>query len=108
MPETRITAPKQADRSTVETLWRRRAEVLWGLVAVILLFAFVNPVLLIGVWLAFATVVAAWLGFAELLRRADRADAQPAAATHPRPASASRREPTDIPAHTPWQDHQAA
>jgi hypothetical protein len=108
MPETRITAPKQADRSTVENLWRWRAEALWGLVVVILLFAFVNPVLLIGVWLAFATVVAAWLGFAELLRRADRDDAQPAAATHPRPASASRGEPTDIPAHTPWQGHHAA
>jgi fatty acid desaturase len=108
MPETRTTASKPAGRSTVQTLWRWRAEALWGIVAVILLFAFVNPVLLIGVWLAFATVVVAWLGFAELLRRADRDDAQPAAATHPRPASASRLEPTDIPAHTPWQGHQAA
>jgi len=108
VPETRITEPKQADRSTVETLWRWRAEALWGLVVVILLFAFVSPVLLIGVWLAFATVVAAWLGFAELLRRADGDDAQPAPATHPRPASASRREPTNIPAQTPWHGHHAA
>jgi hypothetical protein len=82
MPERDISGAGQTDRSIVDRLWSKRAELLWGLVVVILLPTFVDPVALIGAVLAIATVVAAWAGFHELLHRAKQDDAQsPAAPT---------------------------
>jgi hypothetical protein len=108
VPKTTITEQKQADRSIADKLWNWRAELLWSSAAVVLLLVFVNPVLLIGVVLAVATVAAAWLGFRELLHRAERDDAESASATHLRPASASRRDREDASAHAPWHRHHAA
>ena len=108
MPETTITGPEQTDTRLVDTLWNRRAELLYGFAVAVLLFAFVDPVLLVGLVLTVATVAAAWLGFRELLLRADRDDAGPAPATHPRSSAASQRAPEKTPAHTPWRGHHAA
>jgi hypothetical protein len=68
MPKT-TTGHGQPDRSIAETLWNWRAELLWGFAVAVLLFAFVNPVLLLGLVLTVATVAVAWLGFRELLNR---------------------------------------
>jgi hypothetical protein len=108
MPKTTITGAKQADRSLAETLWDWRAELLWGLAVVVLLFTFVDPVLLVGLLLTIATVAAAWLGFRELLHRADRDDAESAAVTGLRPASSGRRELDRTSPHTAWRGHHAA
>lgn len=111
MPETRITGPTQTDRPIVDTRSNGRAQFLWSFATVVLLFVVVNPVLLIGVALALATVVTGWLGFRELLRRAERDDAESvesAATTQLRPVSASPREPNNVPAPTPWLHHRAA
>jgi hypothetical protein len=108
MPKTTTTAPKQADRSLAATLWDWRAELLWGLAAAVVLFTFVDPVLLLGLVLMTATVAAAWLGFRELMRRADRDDAESAAAPGLRPASAGRRDFDRTSAHTAWRGHHAA
>ena len=48
MPQGEITGPGQTDRSIVDKLWSKRAELLWGLVVVIMLLTFVKPVVLIG------------------------------------------------------------
>jgi hypothetical protein len=86
-----------------------RAELLWGFAVAVLLFAVVDPVLLIGIALVIATLAAAWLGCAELLRRADRDDAEPASATQVDPAPATQRDPEKTSPHTPpWHDHHAA
>ena len=103
MPRSEIT---QTDRSIIDRLWNRRAELLWGLAAAVVLFSTVDPVLLVGLMLAIAMVVAAWLGFRELLQRADRDDATKPAAPRPRPASADRPEQTS--ANTQWRSHHAA
>jgi hypothetical protein len=106
MPKTTITGPKQADRSLAATFWDWRAELLWGLAIAVLLFTFIDPVLLVGLVLTIATVAAAWLGFRELMSRADRDDAQ-ASASHLRPAPSGRRETARPSAHTAWRGHHA-
>ncbi|MGA9491877.1 MAG: hypothetical protein WBV80_16740 [Mycobacterium sp.] len=106
MPKTTITGPKQVDRSLAAKFWDRRAELLWGLAAAVLLFTFVDPVLLVGLALASATIAAAWLGIRELVQSATRDDAKSAADTRLRPASAGRPEQTS--AHAPWRGHHAA
>ena len=91
MPENEISGPEQADRSIVDKLWSKRAELLWGLVVVIMLLTFVDPVVLIGPALVLATIVAAWAGFHELLDRAKQDDAKsPAAPLRAAPASQTR------------------
>ncbi len=107
MPHDEITGPEQTDRSIVDKLWSKRAELLWGLVVVILLLTFVDPVVLIGLALAVATIVAAWAGFHELLDRAQQDDARSPGAPL-RAAPASRREPEQTATHLPWQGHHAA
>ena len=76
MPERAISGAGQTDPSIVDRLWNKRSELLWGLVVVILLLTFVDPVVLIGAALVIATVAAAWAGFHELLHRAKQDDAQ--------------------------------
>ena len=108
MPKTTIAGREQADRSLAATLWDWRAELLWGLAVAVLLFSFIDPVLLLGLVLTIATVAAAWMGFRELMHRADRDDAESGAASHRRPASTGPREPARTSAHTPWRHHHAA
>jgi hypothetical protein len=109
MSKTTNSGPKQNDPRLVDKLWNLRAELLWGFAVAVLLFAVVDPVLLIGIALAIATLAAAWLGFRELLHRADRDDAQPASATHVDPAPATQRDPEKTSPHTPpWHDHHHA
>jgi hypothetical protein len=107
MPNSEFTGPEQTDRSIVDKLWSKRAELLWGLVVVIMLLTFVNPVVLIGAGLAIATVAAAWAGFHELLDRAKQDDAKSDAA-YLRPAPTARHEPEKTTRHMPWQGHHAA
>jgi hypothetical protein len=97
MPENEITGPEQAGRSIVDKLWSKRAELLWGLVVVIMLLTFVDPVVLIGLALVLATIVAGWAGFHELMDRAKQDDAKS-------PAAPLRAAPT----HTPWHGRSAA
>jgi hypothetical protein len=107
MPKTTISGPEQADRSLAGRFWDWRAELLWGLAIAVVLFTFVDPVLLVGLMLTTATVAAAWLGFQELMHRADRDDAE-ASASHLPPAPTGRREPVRPSAHTAWRGHHAA
>jgi hypothetical protein len=79
----------------------------WGLAAAAVLFTFVDPVLLMGLVLTIATVAAAWLGFRELMHRADRDDSE-ASASHLRPAAAGQRDFDRTSAHTAWRGHHAA
>jgi hypothetical protein len=82
MPKSEISGAEPTDRSIAHGLWSKRAELLWGLVVVVFLLTFVDPVVLIGAVLVIATVAAAWAGFHELLDRAKQDDAQlPAAPT---------------------------
>lgn len=79
MPRREMTGPEQTNCSMVDRLWGKRAELLWGLAAAVVLLSTVDTVLSLGLMVAIATVIAAWLGFRELLQRADRDDAaQPA------------------------------
>ncbi len=108
MPQGEITGPEQTDRSIIDKLWSKRAELLWGLVVVIMLLTFVDPVVLIGLALVIATIVAAWAGFNELMDRAKQYDAQ-SDATPIRPATAARHKPEKTAAHLPWEGrHHAA
>jgi hypothetical protein len=103
-----ITGPQQTDRSLVDRLWNWRAELLWGLAIAVVLFAFVDPVLLVGLVLVIATIAAAGLGFRELSQRAERDDAEPASASQLRPASAGRRDVDPTSTRTAWGGHHAA
>jgi hypothetical protein len=105
--KTAITGAEQTDRSLVDRLWNWRAELLWGFALAVLLFTFVNPVLLMGVVMTIATVAAVWLAYRELLNRADRNDAE-AAATPVRPASDGRRDSDRTSGHAAWRGHDAA
>ena len=107
MPENETAGPEQTDRSIVDMLWSKRAELLWGLVVVIMLLTFVDPVVLIGAALVIATIAAAWAGFHELLDRAKQDDAKSPAAPL-RAAPASRREPDRTAPHMSWQGHHHA
>ena len=107
MPQDEITGPEQTDRSIVDKLWSKRAELLWGLVTAVVLFSVVDPVLLIGTALAIATAVAAWAGVRELLDRAEEDDAKPAA-TSLRPAPTDRSEPAKTATQLPQQRRNAA
>jgi hypothetical protein len=106
--KTAITGPEQPDRSIADRLWNWRAELLWGLAIAVVLFTFVDPVLLVGLALVIATVAAAGLGFRELSQRADRDDAEPASASQLRPASAGRRDVDRTSTRTAWGGHHAA
>jgi hypothetical protein len=106
MPENEITGPEQTDRSIVDKLWAKRAELLWGLAVVVMLLTFIDPVVLIGAALVVATIVVAWAGFHELMERAKQDDAASPAAPL-RAAPASQRVP-ETTAHLPWQGHHAA
>ena len=108
MPKTTITGPKQTDRSIAETLWNWRAEALWGLAALVLLFAFVNPLILLGLVVATAAITAAWWTYRKIADGAEREEEKLALATHLRPAPASRRDPDKTSAHAPWRGHHAA
>jgi hypothetical protein len=107
MPENEITGPEQTDRSIVDKLWSKRAELLWGLAVLVMLLTFVDPVVLIGAALLVATIVVAWAGFHELMERAKQDDATSPAAPL-RAAPASDREPEKTATHLPWQGHHAA
>jgi hypothetical protein len=107
MPKTTITGPKQADHSRAATVRNWRSGLLWGLAVAIVLFMFTDPVLLVGLMLTIATVAAAWLGFRELMHRADRDDAEESA-SRLRPASAGRRDSDRTSPHTAWRGHHAA
>ena len=107
MPSSDTNGAKRTDRSIVDKLWGKRAELLWGLVAVIMLLAFFSPAMLIGAALVIATVAAAWLGFHELMDRAKTDDAQ-APADPLRPADAGQRGTEKPPTPAPWEGHHAA
>jgi hypothetical protein len=107
MPENEITGPEQTDRSIVDKLWSKRAELLWGLAVLVMLLTFVDPVVLVSAALVIATIVAAWAGFHELLDRAKQDDAESHAAPL-RAAPASQHEPGTAATHTPWQGRSAA
>ncbi|BBX48275.1 hypothetical protein GCM10009641_06800 [Mycobacterium cookii] len=106
MQKDATTGAGQTDRSIGERLWDRRAELLWGLAAAVLLLTFVDPVLLVSLVLAGATIAAAWLGIRELVQSATRDDAKQVASPLPRPAPAGRPEQTS--AHPQWHGHHAA
>ena len=107
MPNSEITGPEEADRSIVDKIWSKRAELLWGLVTAVVLFSVVDPVLLVGIALAIATAVAAWAGVRELLGRAEEDDAKPAA-TSLSPAPTDRSEPAKTATQLPQQGRNAA
>jgi len=97
----------QRDRSIAEMLWDFRGEALWVLVGVVLLVAFVDPVILLA--LATVAVAAAWRAYRKVQHRVEknvRSDAELATVTHLRPTLAGRREKTS--AHAPWLGPSAA
>lgn len=107
MAETAIAGPKEAERSFGAKLWNVRAELLWTLAIGVVLLSTVDWVLLVGIGMAIATVVAAGLGFRELLHRADQDDAERAIAPGLGPVPGGR-EPRATSAPTGWRRHDAA
>jgi hypothetical protein len=105
MPGSETNRPEQPDRSIAVRLLDKRAELLWGLVAVIMLLTFVNPVVLIGAALVIATVAAGWAGFHELMDRARQDDAKSAPAFRPAPTA---RPAPEKPSPRSWLRHHAA
>jgi len=105
VPSSEINESEASDR-LIDKVWRKRAELLWILAAVIALLTVVSPVVLIGATLVIATVVAAWMGFHELMARADRDDAdRPVAPLRPK---ADPTQPGTSTPHVPWQGGHAA
>ncbi|UMB68587.1 hypothetical protein [Mycobacterium paraterrae] len=105
MPNSEANEPEATDR-LIDKMWRKRAELLWCMAAVIALLSVVRPVVLIGAALVIATIGAAWMGFHELMTRADRDDAErPVAPLRPQ---ADPRQPGTSAPHAPWQGGHAA
>ncbi|WP_292992035.1 hypothetical protein [Mycobacterium sp.] len=106
MANTGTEEPEQPAR-LIDKMWHKRAELLWGLAAVILLLTFVSPVVLIGAALLIATVAAGWAGFHELMTRAKQDEARRAVAPV-RSVKTDRREPDASSAPAPWHGHHHA
>jgi flagellar biosynthesis component FlhA len=109
MVKTANDARKQTGRPLVDTLWNWRAEALWGLAVTALLFACVNPMIVLGLLLAAATITAACWAYRKMADGSEREEEKLASAstTHLRPAP-SQRGPGKSPVHTPWHRHHAA
>jgi hypothetical protein len=75
VPNSQVNEPESAGR-VIDKIWRKRAELLWGMAALIALLSVVRPIVLLGAALVIATIAAAWMGFHELMTRADRDDAK--------------------------------
>ena len=109
MPKTTTTGPKQADRSLAATGSGTGALNCSGASPSPSCCSPSSTRCYWWVWCwRVATVAAAWLGFRELVQRADRDDAESAAAYSPAPGVADRREPEQTSADTPWHGHHAA
>jgi hypothetical protein len=100
----RTTSTGRYDQSIAETLWNWRGEALWIFVGIVLLFAFVDPLILLA--LATVAVAAAWWAYRKVQHRAESNDAVLAPVKHLRPALAGQREKTS--AHAPWRGPSAA
>ena len=108
MVKTQSNGPKQTDRPVVDVLWHRRAELLWGLAVVILLFACVNPMIVSGLLLAAATFIAACWAYRKIADgAAEREQEKLASSTDLGSALASRRDPDTTSTHAPWHEHHA-
>jgi hypothetical protein len=101
------TTSGQRDRSIAEMLWDFRGEALWVLVGVVLLVAFVDPLILLA--LATVAVAAVRWAYRKVQHRVEknvRSDAELATVTHLRPTLAGQREKTS--AHAPRLGSSAA
>jgi flagellar biosynthesis component FlhA len=109
MVRTASTEREQTDRSVAEMLWHWRAELLWGFAVTVLLFACVNPMIVLGLLLAAATFIAACWAYRNIADGAEREEEKLASAstTQLRPAP-SQLGPGKSPVHTPWHRHHAA
>jgi hypothetical protein len=97
----------ERDRSIADMLWDFRGEALWVLVGVVLLVAFVDPLILLA--LATVAVAAVRWAYRKVQHRVEknvRSDAELATVTHLRPTLAGQREKTS--AHAPWLGPSAA
>jgi hypothetical protein len=110
MPKTTKTGRKQTGRPIVDTLWNWRAEVLWGLAVTALLFACVNPMIVLGLLSAIATFIAACWAYRKIADGAEREKGKLASAssTHLRSSPASQRGPETTAVQTRWRGHHAA
>jgi hypothetical protein len=110
MPKTTNAGPKQTGRPLVDALRNWRAELLWGLAFVVLLFACISPMIVAGFLVAAATLIAAGWTVRKMADGARREQEQsaPASATRSRPATAGQRSPEKTSAHKPWHRHYAA
>jgi hypothetical protein len=109
MVKTESNGPKQTDRPIVDTLWKWRAEVLWGLAVTALLFACINPMIVLGLLSAVATLIAACWAYRKIADGAEREEEKLASSptTQLSPAP-SQLGPGESPVHTPWHRHHAA
>jgi hypothetical protein len=110
MPKTTKTGRRQTGRPVVDTLWNWRAEVLWGLAVTALLFACVNPMIVLGLLSAAATITAACWAYRKIADGAEREEEKlaSASATHVRSAPAGQRDREMTPVHARWHGHHAA
>jgi hypothetical protein len=95
---------RRYEHSIAGTLWDFRGEALWVFVGIVLLVAFVDPLILLT--LATVAVAGAWWAYRKVQHRTERSDAELATVTHLRPTSAGQREETS--AHAPWLGPSAA
>jgi flagellar biosynthesis component FlhA len=106
MPKTTNTGRKQTGRPVVDTLWNWRAELLWGFAVVVLLFACINPMIVLGLLVAAATLIAAGWTVRKMADGAEREQEKLASSTHLRAAPATPRDSDKTSARTPWHRHR--
>jgi ABC-type bacteriocin/lantibiotic exporter with double-glycine peptidase domain len=111
MPQTTITAQREAHHSLAEELWAWRAETLWIVAGIVLLLAFGDALVLLVLAFAIVAITTAWWTYRKVAARTERVarnDAQLASVSQLRPAFASQRDLKKTSAHAPWRGPSAA
>jgi len=84
------------------------AEALWILAGIILLLAFGDILILLGLAVAIVALATVWWAHRTVEHRAPRSDVEVASVTHLRPASTGHRDLKRFTAHALWHGRSVA
>jgi len=110
MQQTNVAGRYETHHPVAEALWNWRAEALWILAGVILMLAFGDALIVLGLAFAIVAVAATWWTWThrKVENRVERNDAEWASVTHLRAALAGQRDLNKASAHAQRRGPSAA